>query len=231
LRISNASSNDNPKRLIIKDGVFKDGRLYLRDFGSSLSLINVSMTGSYVSISNGNDLVFINVNIPALDNEASFGSYSTIIYNSRISGNSSVEYSTSTSYPHITVTARKSHIGGAAAGASYTGSYWSTEKDPASSNGYGLAKQIFPGFLIQTDKYDGSQKVTLDMSDFVTTEHDQGDDQYYPVDARAFDNTYHGGALSDEVVNALQKDWDKDLAGNPRIRGDRIDVGPYETQE
>jgi hypothetical protein len=70
------------------------------------------------------------------------------------------------------------------------------------------------------------------MTDFVESEHDQGSDAYYPASAQAFNTTYYDGDLSAEVAAALQKDWDKDLAGNDRFRqGTSIDAGPYEVQE
>jgi hypothetical protein len=38
--------------------------------------------------------------------------------------------------------------------------------------------------------------------------------------------------LSQAVVEALDKDWDKDLAGKDRFnQGTSIDIGPYEVQE
>jgi hypothetical protein len=73
--------------------------------------------------------------------------------------------------------------------------------------------------------------VAVDMTNFVESEHDQGDNTYYPASAAAFNDAYYGGALSAEVVAALEKDWDKDLAGNPRFKGTSIDAGPYEVQE
>jgi hypothetical protein len=233
--------------LIIKDGVFKNnGGTSSSDrsieWRSPMSLINVSITGNRgIYAYNLSQMVLINVSSTGTSYGLDYGSVSSrgtqFIYNSRISSGpsgSSIIRIANTFSDSVSLgpfKARKSIIEGAAAGASYTESYWSTEVNPASSNGYGLAKEIFSRFSIQTNRYDGSHKINLDMSDFVESEHDQGDDQYYPASAQAFDDTYYGGALSDAVVNALQKDWDKDLAGNPRSKGASIDVGPYEIQE
>jgi hypothetical protein len=75
------------------------------------------------------------------------------------------------------------------------------------------------------------------MDDFVNVnnERDQGDNQYYPLTADAFNDKYFGngtpnsGTLSAEVVAALEDGWDKDLNGNDRFHG-TIDVGPIEEQ-
>jgi hypothetical protein len=237
--IGSTRSQGHYINLIIKDGVFEATAetSISPGWGSSLSLINVSVKSKSTEtlLSHSGKFVLINVSIlgnTALQFDFTSG-FLNPIYNSRILSNSSEKFlltstnSSAPSYPNLDLLgkfiARKSIIGGAATTDSFLGIYKSTTS--------GQERELFPGCFIQTQDITSSCGASLDMTDFVTTEHDQGDDQYYPDDAQAFDDAYYGGVLSGEVVNALQKDWDKDLAGNDRICGDRIDVGPYETQE
>jgi hypothetical protein len=152
------------------------------------------------------------------------------IYNSNFAGVSLSSEVTIQASPGVI--ARNSYIGGAKIGDSYIGRYMS--QTGGIINQVGDPYVFFPGAQVITTPYgQDAYAIPLDMTNFVESEHDKGNSSYYPASVTVFNNTYYGGALSQAVLDALDRggSWNKDLAGNPRVRGAAIDVGPIEVQE
>jgi hypothetical protein len=149
------------------------------------------------------------------------------IYNSRVNGTLSMSRASSRTINEGDNLVVKNSIFPGATNPPYVGLF----KSLSGSGTTATTNTIFSGFTVNTRPWnDDNYAIKVDMSDFVTTGKDQGDDDYYPESAADFNTRYCDGTLSDAAVNALEtlgNGWNFDLAGNPRKNG-TIDVGPYE---
>jgi hypothetical protein len=221
-------------RMIIKDGVFSQNSINIAGNSSnSFSGINLRIIDSPVRVSGLAHAELINISTTSHFSISGLSASGKVcIYNSNMADPSYIFFSSRVQIQSSpTLMVRKSIIGSARTGDAYQDSYKSLTANP--STGYSETYQVFSGFSVTTTPYgNDAYAIPVDMTDFVESEQNQGSDAYYPDSAAEFNNTYYGGALSAGVVEALEKDWDKDLAGNDRFgQGAAIDAGPYEVQE
>jgi hypothetical protein len=207
---------------VIKDGVRGSS---IRVYGGAISLVNVLVNGGGIGLYDSSRVLLLNTSLTGGISCNSWTEFQLQVYNSRIMSTSQTftVFGSPLSPSLIPLIVRNSLIPGAQAGDTYQDSYMSLADDSAVT--------IFPGATVTTEPANNpAYAVPVDMTDFVDSEQNQGSNSYYPATAAAFNTMYYNGELSQAVVEFLQKDWDKDLAGNPRFKGSSIDVGPYEVE-